>query len=217
MKVYGICGKKGSGKDTVADFLIEDIQESGFTVSRIAFADVLKKVCSEFSGIPLDFFYRQDLKEYPLTVCGVSVTPRQIMQKFGTDFIQGTLGWKDHWSGMVSREISLMHGVDPLPDFVFITDVRFEHEVEMIRYWDGDLIHVTKDYNYSFPKKGLDHLKKFWKELFEHKSEKCTAKYIDCFEGDYVITNDQSIERLAVKCDNVSFLILSEIANGKHN
>jgi len=212
MKVYGVCGKKGSGKDTAADFLIAEIESSGFSVKRIAFADVLKKICSDFSGIPEIYFYDPDLKEQPVTVSGLSVTPREIMQKFGTDFIQHTLGWTHHWSDMVSRSISLMHG-EELPDFLFITDVRFDHEEKMIRYWDGSLIHVTKNFRYSFPANGIGILKKFWKELFEHKSEKCTAKYIDCFEGDFIITNDSSIEKLASKCEEISFLILMDKTN----
>ena len=40
--IIGICGKAGSGKDTAADFLVKN---HGFV--KVAFADVLKRICKE--------------------------------------------------------------------------------------------------------------------------------------------------------------------------
>lgn len=42
MLIIGVCGKAGSGKDTIADILVKDL---GFV--KVAFADPLKRVCKD--------------------------------------------------------------------------------------------------------------------------------------------------------------------------
>lgn len=59
--LVGISGWKGSGKDTAADFLIE---ECGY--QRLAFADILKEMVSEQYGVPLSYFHDNSMKEVGL-------------------------------------------------------------------------------------------------------------------------------------------------------
>lgn len=61
MKVLMISGWKGSGKDTVAEFLIK---EHGF--KRVAFADPLKDMVAEEYGIPREWCDDRQHKEAPL-------------------------------------------------------------------------------------------------------------------------------------------------------
>ena len=63
LQVVAISGWKQSGKDTAADYLIN---EHGFR--RFAFADVLKKMTAEQYDIPLNYCYDNDLKEKPLSM-----------------------------------------------------------------------------------------------------------------------------------------------------
>jgi len=56
--LLGISGVKRSGKDSVADVLVKD-----FGFKKIALADPLKEVCSEVFKIPLQFFYKDELKD----------------------------------------------------------------------------------------------------------------------------------------------------------
>ena len=61
MIVVAVSGWKGSGKDTMADYLVD---EYGYT--RIAFADVLKEMVAEQYDIPLNSCHEPYLKEVPL-------------------------------------------------------------------------------------------------------------------------------------------------------
>lgn len=61
MIVLGISGWKKSGKDTAADFLINN---NGF--KRIAFADPLKDQAAKTYGIDISCMYDQDKKELPI-------------------------------------------------------------------------------------------------------------------------------------------------------
>ncbi len=54
-----ITGISGSGKDTLADYLVE---RAGYV--KLAFADSLKEYCSGLHGIPLRLFY--DAKDDPI-------------------------------------------------------------------------------------------------------------------------------------------------------
>ena len=59
-KVVAISGWAKSGKDTSADYLVNN----GYR--RVAFADVLKEMVAEQYNIPLQYCNNQDLKEKPL-------------------------------------------------------------------------------------------------------------------------------------------------------
>lgn len=73
MKVIAVSGWKRSGKDTVAEYLIEN--HSAF---RTAFADPLKNMVSKEYDIPLEYVYDQKLKESPILQYPVIVTDKFI-------------------------------------------------------------------------------------------------------------------------------------------
>jgi hypothetical protein len=56
--VIGIGGEKYSGKDTIADFFVER-----FDFTKISFADPLRDICSKASGIPVEEFLNEALKD----------------------------------------------------------------------------------------------------------------------------------------------------------
>ena len=61
MKIIGISGKKGSGKDTFTQFLKEELEKQlGKTVKVDSFAANLKYCCALISGQPDYLFYNQD-------------------------------------------------------------------------------------------------------------------------------------------------------------
>lgn len=68
--VIGLSGYKGSGKDMVADYLVE----SGWKFERLSFADPLKEMCAVEYNIPINFFYDRDKKETPLLHLPVRIT-----------------------------------------------------------------------------------------------------------------------------------------------
>ena len=80
--ILGMKGQAGSGKDTVANYLVK---KHGFT--RIAFADPLKEICAIISGWPLEML-RGDTAESRIfreTVVhpDFGMTARQLLQFVG--------------------------------------------------------------------------------------------------------------------------------------
>lgn len=62
MRILGLVGPKGSGKDTTAD-LLEELKISD---GKISFAGPLKKICGEVFDLHHNFFHDVNLKEKPL-------------------------------------------------------------------------------------------------------------------------------------------------------
>jgi hypothetical protein len=56
--ILGIAGRARHGKDSIADILVKE-----FGFKRIALADPLKQICSEVFKIPLQCFYKDELKD----------------------------------------------------------------------------------------------------------------------------------------------------------
>ena len=67
-----LSGWSGSGKDTVADWLV---RERGYV--RVAFADPLKEDVAAATGIPVSVFHDPVAKGVPLA--GVAQTPRDLL------------------------------------------------------------------------------------------------------------------------------------------
>ena len=58
MRIIGLVGAYKSGKDTVGQYIVDN-----YNGTRYAFADKLKKVCSDVFGIPLENFNDPALKD----------------------------------------------------------------------------------------------------------------------------------------------------------
>ena len=69
MRIIGLVGAYKSGKDTVGQYIVDN-----YNGTRYAFADKLKKVCSDVFGIPLENFYDQDLKDTFTTIPALQCT-----------------------------------------------------------------------------------------------------------------------------------------------
>src|SRR5690348_4750212 len=107
VKIIGIVGKAGSGKDTAADILIKN-----HNFCKIAFADPLKRFCKElfdFSedqlwgssdkrSVPDERYLRQtdDGEKY--------LTPRFALQRIGTEGVR--FAYKDAWVDYTIRKIN---------------------------------------------------------------------------------------------------------------
>lgn len=132
--LVGVAGKARSGKDTIGNYLINQHQ-----FVRYAFADPLKKACSEMFGVPLNYFYDDDKKEVDLPFWGMS--PRKMAQLLGTEGGRELFG-KDIW---VKRALSFYNLELPEEsNGMVITDVRFDNEADFIRDNGGLMIHVER-------------------------------------------------------------------------
>lgn len=148
--IIGLCGKKGVGKNFVADRMESIIGRiwPHKVVEKGAFADALKETCSNLLGLDAKQLYGSDadkntptqftwsqMPEYILkNNPGHSgfMTARQVLQVFGTDVMRDV--WdKNVWINTLGRRVKASTA-----DFFFVTDVRFPNEVGAIQSWGGE-------------------------------------------------------------------------------
>ncbi len=133
--IIGICGLIGSGKNTVADILI---QEHNF--QKLSFADRLKDAVAATFGwdrmmlegtTDVSRTWREKPDEFWSNETNRTITPRLVLQEFGTDCLR--VGFFDGiWVSLVKQTII----ENPHNNYV-ITDVRFQNEVKMIKNIGG--------------------------------------------------------------------------------
>jgi hypothetical protein len=135
MKLIGLAGKAGVGKDTVADILERD---HDFT--RYALAQPIKAaLCEAFFLWPADFTDRER-KERVISWIGKS--PRQLAQLFGTEFAREMIA-PDIWLRVAQKRYEAILADGVARGFV-VSDVRFENEADWIRSNGGVVWHIER-------------------------------------------------------------------------
>ena len=142
MKIVGILGFKGSGKDTAANALIAD----GYV--KFAFADALKDVIASMFNWPRhlmegDTAESRAWREKPDAWWAAKLdienfSPRMAMQLIGTNVMRQHFSDQIWISNVENKIASLGH------DKVVITDCRFENETRMVTQLGGKLIRIRK-------------------------------------------------------------------------
>lgn len=142
MKLIGIHGHAGSGKDTIAEYLMNQYNSSYYS-----FADPLKEAAARMFGIDEDEFYNPTAKEIPNDFWKVS--PRQIAQFVGTEMVRDTIErllpevGKDFWIRRMNKTLKDAFPSDTLR-LVTIPDVRFQNELDWVLSNNGIIIHLTR-------------------------------------------------------------------------
>ena len=161
LKLIGLVGNAGSGKDTAGAYLRDKIPNT----YSIPFAGALKDGCARFFGIPESYFYDGTLKEVKNNFWGVS--PREIAQFVGSELFRDAIAplikkyqvnsfWVQRHAGYLSNVLKMELGVDEDGDAVFsgdfvsgdtviIPDVRFQNEVDYILHNNGLIIDLDRD------------------------------------------------------------------------
>jgi len=136
----GIHGKKRSGKTTVAEGIIERVENEmpyAFDDIRIvSFADKLKNVVRDCFGT--NEFIDIDAKD-TLLACGK--TYRQVLQIVGTDMFRSL--WPDVWVNALQN--SLRTYDDNVKRLIVIHDVRFPNEAQFVLANSGFLIKLQRE------------------------------------------------------------------------
>ena len=157
MQIYGLVGKKGSGKDTLSSFV------RGFDphFKVLHFADRLKEICAEVFGVDPRYFHEPQLKEVPIPTIvidnhieGLSLatgleikprglvaeTPRQLLQYVGTDYVRSICDsyWVDYIRGQILR-------LDDKDKKVLVADARFKNEAQVIRDVGGKVVVLLRE------------------------------------------------------------------------
>ena len=140
--IIGICGLIGSGKDTIADYLIKR-----HNFQKLSFADKLKDSVATMFDWDRNLLdgktdqsrkWREEVDEYWSNETGEEITPRYVLQLFGTECMRD--GFYDGiWVSLTKKKI-LDH---PEINFV-IPDVRFPNEAKMIYEINGQVWRVKR-------------------------------------------------------------------------
>lgn len=171
-KIVGISGKMGVGKTTLARYAI-----SKMGGTKIAFADVVKEECEEFLlqhsilfeernlyGTPEDKAERFVLPDHmPPQITRIlhqasgegTLSFRELMQLWGTEYRRAQD--ESYWTNQGRNKILNTLG------HVYMDDVRFLQEADVIKGMGGKLIRVERDVKRSdhASETALDNYKKF--------------------------------------------------------
>jgi hypothetical protein len=127
--LIGITGKAGSGKDTAADFLIDN-----FGGEKQSLAGPIKDaVASMFGQHPEDLTREQKESSIP----GFDFTWREAMQTLGTE-------WGRSLSEFIWLDIIAQKFKTSGSEFFVVPDIRFDNEAEWIQDNDGLLIEIRR-------------------------------------------------------------------------
>jgi len=162
--IIGFAGKKGSGKDTLANYLIEK-----YNFKRVAFGDPVKEVCRILFGFNDEQLYGNKKEEMDK----IGIKPREAFQKIGTEFgrnmihqlfpnINIKLG--ELWIDVFKRNNK--------KENIVLSDVRFQNEADAIKELGGIIIYIDSKYSIKD----------------NHESEKIEVEY------DYKLENYGSLQ-----------------------
>ena len=137
MQIIGLTGKKGSGKDTFASFLLRK-SDCG---TIIGFADPLKEGLAVILDESTSNFEDRILKEQAPEGFPEECTRRLMMQTLGVEWGRNTV-CKDFWELLLKRQLEKYRKLDL--NLVIIKDVRFDSEADFIRELGGIVFHVHR-------------------------------------------------------------------------
>ena len=193
--IIGICGLIGSGKGTVADILVET-----HNFKKLSFADKLKDGVATIFGWDRAMLegdtdesrqWRELKDDFWSNETKMEVTPRLVLQLFGTDCMRN--GFDDGiWVSTIKKKLL----ENPTIDYV-VPDVRFANEVDMIRDIGGQVWEVKRGADPQW----LIEYESTGVEPTVHASE---WKWIKS-KKDLVIENDSTL-------DDLRSLVLSHLA-----
>lgn len=215
-KIVALNGTIGSGKDTFSDVFINN----GW--KRVSFAGTLKDAVSVIFGWNREMLegstpearkIREEIDPYWSAKFGKDITPRYILQYFGTDVLRSHLH-NDIWINSLERQILQLDS-----DKIIVTDCRFPNELNMIRSNNGIVIEIQR----ILPE-WYDFCSGF--NIEYHSNKKTNPNYIvpatpaDIFgihpseyewiginNPDYIVKNNTTISDLEEK----AYLIMNEI------
>ena len=211
--IIGVCGLIGSGKGTVADYLV---QEHGFV--KLSFADKLKDAVAVMFDWDREMLegvtnesreWREQADEFWTQETGNTITPRLVLQLFGTDCMRR--GFYDGvWVSLAKQRIL----ANPNTNFI-IPDARFQNELQMIREVGGHIWQVRRGPKpdwwgtaYSVNQSGTTNENHSMKVVFPevHESEWRWVMQDQYFDA--VIDNNSTLEALQT---HIKSLLLEDL------
>lgn len=198
--IIGVLGLIGSGKNTAAELLVEQLPQA----TTDSFAATLKDAVAAIFSWPRNLLEgdtpeSREWREQPDTWwaqrLGIpGLTPRWVLQNLGTDVMRCHFH-EDIWIASLERKLLDRTG------YTVVADVRFRNEIAMIRKLGGTLIEVKRgpmpDWYYTALRaaqynepSALQEMSTTWQHV--HRSEWDWAGT----SVDYKINNNGSLEDL---------------------
>lgn len=184
-----ISGKSGAGKDMIAHFMRQRLEQEGLRVLTIHYGDAVKWVLRDY----FNWNGQKDEKG------------RTLLQHIGTDVVRTK--YPNYWTNIVAELVSAFENEF---DIALIPDARFPNEVEIVMNTIPNSICVRIERKNA---DGTDWANPaFTKEQLQHPSETS----LDNYGFDYIIHNDEGLEMLR---DSANTLLtdLGLIKEGENN
>jgi dephospho-CoA kinase len=187
MTIIGFIGNKGAGKDTIADYLVDN-----YNFVKYNFANPIK----EISEILFDLNYNQLNMDKEQIDSRWNLSPRTIFQRLGTEFGQDIIYklfpelndkvkkkhfWLKHFEIFLEKNKNKN---------IVIADIRFLHEIEFLVN--------NNNINKSILIKIVNNNKNIDSHISENEISKIDLKHID-----FIINNNGSKEELYSNFDNL--------------
>lgn len=134
MNIIGLLGYAGSGKDTVADMLVQK-----YNYKKFSFADPIKEAVSSMFGLTIEEI--EHLKNCPDFVDSTNRTMRYILQTLGTEWGRNTIDER-LWINLTKNRI-IQH-LENSDKNIVISDVRFLNEASMLKTINARLWQVKR-------------------------------------------------------------------------
>lgn len=139
--IVGLVGLIGSGKDTAADFLVEQ-----YNFRRESFAGHLKDIVSIVFGWDRAMLegrttesrqWREQTDLWWSARLQMNITPRWVLQYWGTDVLRNNFH-NDIWLASLEKKISSDNGN------IVITDCRFPNEIAILKKLNAKICRVVR-------------------------------------------------------------------------
>lgn len=192
--IIGLLGEAGSGKDTVANYLI-----SMHGYSQDSFATSLKDAVAAVFGWDREALEGKttESREWRETVDSwwserlniPDLTPRLMLQQWGTEVCRNHFH-NDIWIASLERRMAANSNT-------VISDCRFPNEIDVIKKMSGITIRIYRGASLS-----NNHISEYaWKSI----------------EPDYKIYNNDSLEELYSKLDIIMYKLRSPLSSSELN
>lgn len=145
-QIIGLTGLAGAGKNTVADIIKKHFQH----IYTVSFGSGVKDVTAVMFKWPRDMLegitdesreWREKPDDFWSAKIGKPFSPRLALQWLATDVVRNQLS-PNFWVDYAEQSFKEIWSKDPEAD-IFITDVRFPNEIEMIRKNNGQVWFVA--------------------------------------------------------------------------
>lgn len=191
MSIISISGLIGSGKDTIADYLVAN---HGYV--RMSFASTLKDAVSAVFGWDREMLEgrtdaarkaREQVDPWWADRLGIPhLTPRWVLQYWGTDVLRGHFH-DDIWIA------SLEYKLKGTTEDVVITDCRFPNEITAVRNAGGRIVRVRRGEDPEWFKTAHvtpGKMKELYPEIHASEYSWAATKF------DFTIYNDKTLDAL---------------------